>query len=355
MTEEFATLGEIKEAARLNLSSKVWNFLEGGGGEEATVRANRAAFSRWLFRPRVLPGIGQPSTATEFLGISLAMPVMTAPFGPDIYFHPQGQKAVARANQRFGTASLVPAVSAFSLEEVASEAPVAAAVFQLHSVGRDDTFLELASRAEAAGYQALCVTVDRPVGGWRDRVLHDRFAPSWNAVTANYPDEPGGTLSELHEPNQPLWSWDRLGNLCSKIRLPFVVKGILTGEDARAAIEIGAKGIVVSNHGGRQLDWAPATLDQLPEIVAEVGSKAAIALDGGIRRGTDILKAIALGASVVFVGRLAALGLAADGESGVFRTLELLQAELTTTMALVGRGTISSIDRSLLQPARLHE
>jgi isopentenyl diphosphate isomerase/L-lactate dehydrogenase-like FMN-dependent dehydrogenase len=349
----FAVLGEIAEAARENVAPPVWNFLEGGAGDELTLAENRRAFERWHFRPRVLSGIGPPETSTTFLGIPLTMPVLTAPFGADRLFHPDGHLAIARANARFGTAAFVPSASSYALEDVVAAAPAAARIFQVHAFGSEAPFVRLLERAKAAGFELICLTVDCPPRGWRERIMRDRFRPEWESelLRGNYPADPPELLGHLEQIGRPLWTWAQVTELCSGVGLPWIAKGILTADDARAAVEAGAKGVVVSNHGGRQLDSAPAALDQLPEVVAEVGGEVAIALDSGVRRGTDILKALALGAEAVLIGRLAAMGLAADGEAGVYRVLELLHAELVTTMALVGRGTIASIDPSLLQPA----
>ncbi len=350
---QFAVIGEIVEEARRNLAPHVWNYLEGGAGEEVTLAENRAAFHRWQFRPRVMTGISPPDTRTEFLGIPLSMPVLTAPFGADRLFHPEGHLAIARANARFGIASIVPAASSFPLEEVAQAAPNAAKIFQIHPFGSEDGFAQLLARAEASGYEAICLTVDVPPRGWRERIMRDRFRPEWevDVMTGNYMTGDRDLLGQLEQITEPLWTWEQAAELCNRSSLPFIVKGILTAEDARAAIDVGARALVVSNHGGRQLDSAPATLDQLAEVANEVDGEISLVLDSGIRTGADILKAMALGAHAVLIGRLAAFGVAADGENGVYRILELLHAELVTTMALVGRETVADVDRSLLQPA----
>jgi 4-hydroxymandelate oxidase len=351
----FATLNEVFAAAKANLEPVVWDFLEGGAGDELTIATNRQAFARWNFRPRVLSGMQPPNTQTTFLGIPLSLPVLTAPFGAERLFHSEGHLAVARANARFGIASIVPEASSYSLEAIAAVAPTAAKIFQFHPLGSEENFLRTIHRAEDAGYTALCLTVDCPTSGWRERNLRNRFDLSIDVVGGNYPPEMGVDMMEVFDQmeclDRPIWSWEKVSDLCSQSSLSLMVKGILTAEDAVAAVGAGAKAIVVSNHGGRQLDCAPAALDQLAEVVAAVGGKCEIALDSGIRRGTDILKALALGANVVVIGRAAAMGLAAAGEEGVYRVLDLLQQELLKTMAIVGRPTIESVDRSLLQPA----
>jgi 4-hydroxymandelate oxidase len=352
-TSHFATLSEVFEAARANLEPAVWDYLDGGAGDELTLAENRRAFARWQFRPRALSGISPPDTRTTFLDIPLSMPVLTSPFGSDRLFHPDGHLAVARANAQFGVASIVPEASSFSLEEIQSTAPAAARIFQLHPLGTEENFLRMIHRAEDAGYDALCVTADSPTGGWRERSMHTRFSPDLDALTGNYPpparEDAMKVFGQLFHMDQPIWSWAKVANLCSHSHLPFMVKGILTAEDARAAVDAGASAILVSNHGGRQLDSAPAALEQLAEVVTEVGGKVEIVLDSGVRRGSDILKGLALGANVVVIGRAAAMGLAANGEDGVYRVLELMQKELVTTMALVGCPKIASVERSFVQ------
>ncbi|MFT4261757.1 MAG: alpha-hydroxy acid oxidase [Nocardioides sp.] len=350
---EFAVLDDLYDAARATLSVDRWNHLVGGAGLERTVAANRAAFDDWAFRPRVLTGIEHADTSCEFLGIPLAAPIMTAPVGSDGLYHEQGHKAVARANAAAGTASVVPAASTFSLEEIAAAAPAAMGMFQLHAAGHPDEFLRLAARAAQSGYRALCVTVDHPTRGWRDRNLRDGFVPPAEFIGGNYETGPDGALSrQLGRTKGRLWSWDDLRAAMDDVELPVVIKGILTGEDAELAVDLGAAGLVVSNHGGRQIDGAVASLRQLPEVVEAVAGHCAIAVDGGVRRGTDILKALALGADVVLVGRPIMVGLAAAGEAGVAAVLRILREELTATMTLTGRPTVASVDASLLVDAR---
>lgn len=352
--DQYATLDEIYSAAQENAEAGLWAHLDGGAGEESTVRANREAFRRWQFRPRVLTGIEPPDTSTTFAGLNLSMPILTGAFGSDRLYHPDGQVGVARAAARAGTASIIPGASSFSLEHIAQAAPDAAKIFQLHSIGTSGAFLDLAARARDAGYQMLCVTVDIATRGWRDRMRRARFTPDVSVMSGNYSTEPSGHLNQVRHMDAAIWTWNQLADVCASAGMPFLVKGILTAEDAQLAVDAGASGILVSNHGGRQIDGAPASLDQLPEIVAQVGGSASIALDSGIRRGTDVLKALALGAQVVVIGRAAAMGIMAAGEEGAYSVLSLLQGELRTTMALTGRGNVQAIDRTLVQPAPGH-
>lgn len=354
--QTFTTIDEIWDAARAALDATTWDFLESGAGHEITLRGNRAAFDRLQFRTRVLSGIGYPDTSTTFLGIPLSMPVLTAPFGGDKLFHPEGHLAVARANARHGVASVVPEAGSYPLEDVAAAAPEAAAMCQLHPIGSRANFVRMLVRAKEAGYRALCLTVDCPSPGWRERNMRNRFNPDMAVMTGNYPlggeTPPELLFRPMMDPTERIWTWDEVAEACAEVSLPYMAKGILTAEDARAAADAGAAAILVSNHGGRQLDGAPPAIDQLPEIAAEVGGEIGIALDSGIRSGSDIVKALALGADVVVIGRTAAMGLAAGGEDGVSRVHELLHEEMVNVMRLVGRPDIASLDPSLLQQAR---
>jgi 4-hydroxymandelate oxidase len=353
---DYATLAEIVEAARNNADADELPFLDGGAGDEMTLRRNREAFADWSFRPRVMSGRPVPSTATTFLGIPLSLPVMTAPFGADGLFHPNGHLAVARANAAEGVASIVPELGSFALEDVAAAAPAAARVAQLHPIGPPENFATMLGRIERAGYQAVCVTVDAPTLGWRDGVLRSRYSPDPSVAMGNYPPDGRHSLEEVFAPfftrDQPAWGWEQLTELMAETTLPWIAKGILTGEDARAAAAAGASAVLVSTHGGRQLDGEPGALEQLPEVADAVGGQLQIAFDSGIRRGSDVVTAIALGADVVVLGRLAVYGLIAAGEQGVRRVLQLLREEIVTVLTLLGRGGITELDRTALQPGR---
>lgn len=352
----YATLSEVVAAARAALDTDVLAFLDSGAGDELTLRRNREAFARWSFRPRMMSGRPVPSTGTTFLGIPLSLPVLTAPFGGDRLFHPDGHVAVARANAAEGVASILPEVGSFSFEDVAAAAPAAARVAQLHPIGPPDNFVAMLGRIQRAGYAAVCVTVDSPAVGWRDRVLRTRFSPDHSVARGNYP--PGGgialeeVLGQWFTLDQPVWGWEQLAELMGETTLPWIAKGILTGEDAEAAAAAGASAVLVSNQGGRQLDGVAAALDQLPEVVSAVGGQLQVGLDSGVRRGSDVVTAVALGADVVVLGRLVAYGLAAAGEAGVRQVLQLLREEIVTVLTLLGRGDISDLDRTALDVAR---
>jgi 4-hydroxymandelate oxidase len=344
----FESLEELYDAARANLDEATWAFLEAGAGLERSVAANRRDFERWSLLPSPLSGCGTPDTKTSFLGIDLAAPILTGPVA-FAAFHPEGDVAVARAAERCAIASIVPVLSSFPLERTKAAAPGAARIFQVLASGSQDSFLRLVDRARVAGYDAICITIDAYPRGFRDRVSSSRFRLALEAASANYDVDAAAELAAHAELGQSAWTWSTLASLIADVPLPVIVKGVLTARDANAAVTAGAAAIMVSNVGGRQLDGAPSAISQLPEIVDAVGDQAEVAFDSGVRRGTDVLKALALGARVVSLGRSIARGLAADGEAGVVRTIELVESELTVSMALCGRPTIGSIDRSLLK------
>lgn len=338
---EFAALAEIHAAALKQLPQDAATYLESGAGTEQTLRANRDAFSRWVIRPRPMSGVTDPKINTSLLGIPLSAPILTAPFGGDALFAQDGHLAVARANAACGTVSIVPEVGSFSYEEVVAAAPAAARIGQLHP---HDSFDVSAARIKAAGYDALCVTVDCPVVGFRARNRMARFHPD--------PAIWGGNVLHDGSPNVastygarvvPAWSWGQLAEATARHGMPWIAKGILTVDSAEAALNAGASAILVSNHGGRQVDPAPASLDVLPEIAAAVSGQVPVLLDSGVRTGADVFLALALGASAVVIGRLAAYGLAAAGEHGVRRTIEFLTQELHVLMTLAGVPDIASL------------
>lgn len=342
---------ELAARARDRLDDSVWDFLEGGAGEERSVQANRAAFAQWAFRPRILAGNAPPDLSTTFLGERVELPLATAPFGADGLFHPQGQIAVACGAEHVGALAIAPHVSTYPMEDIRAAAPRSTAWFQLHPVGSRNNFLRLIHRAEDTGFRGLVITADCPTAGYRDRVLARQFVYE-DVMGGNYGGEWSSEemFGQFRQMTQDVWTFDQLGRLMTETELPFLLKGVMTAEDAEQAEQIGAAGIIVSNHGGRQLDCAPGTLTQLEEVVDAVGGRLAIAMDGGVRRGTDVLKAVALGAELVIVGRLAAMGLAADGADGVACALGMVRDEMVKTMALIGRSSLAELDRRALQP-----
>jgi 4-hydroxymandelate oxidase len=340
----FAAIEEVHAAALRDLPPDVADFLESGAGTEATLRANREAFGRWVIRPRPMSGVSAPRTSTTLLGMPLSAPILTAPFGGDGLFAAEGHLAVARANASCGTLSIVPEAGTFSFAEVRAVAPAAARIAQVHPF---DSFDPVVKRIAAAGYDALCVTVDCPLPGFRVRNRINRFHPGAGVYSGNVVGDGTPSVADafglLISGETPAWDWDRLAVATARHGLPWIAKGILTAEAAEAAIAVGASAILVSNHGGRQVDPAPASLDALPEVAAAVTGRVPILLDSGVRNGGDVLLALALGADAVVIGRLAAYGLAAAGETGVRRVIELLTEELRTLMILAGLPDISSI------------
>ncbi len=345
---DFGTLAEIHRAAAAALPPDVFDFVEGGAGKEITLRANLAAFDRWRILPEPMSGVGAPSTHTDLLGIGLDTPILTAPFGGDALFHPEGHLAVARAAQRHGALSIVPEAGSFSYQRVHAAAPRAARIAQLHPFGHAPAE---ADRLAHAGFEALCITVDCPVGGFRTRNMGNRFDPDQRLFAGNLTGENGApgvaeVFGQLLKQGGAVWDWDQLADAAAGFGLPWIAKGILTPASAERALAVGASALVVSNHGGRQCDPAPASLEMLPSIRAAVGPDLPILLDSGVRTGSDIYLALALGADAVIIGRAAIYGLAAAGEAGVDRVLQLLSEELRTLMILSGAATLGDIDGS---------
>lgn len=332
---------EYEALAKERLPAEVFDFITGGAGDELTVRENRAAFERVTLRPRVLVDVSRVDTSTEVLGQRVAMPVLVAPMGTQRLAHPEGEIATARAAAAAGTVFVIGTTASCTFEEVAEAG--GQRWLQLYLFSRDIA-QRLIERAEASGYSAVCLTVDSPQLGRRERDLRNSMRIPAEAMPGNLQRDDFPASG-----HNPAVTWEDIDWLRSLTSLPMLLKGIVTAEDARIAVEHGVEGIVVSNHGGRQLDGCIATLDALPEVVDAVAGRAEVLVDGGVRRGTDVLKAIALGAQAVLVGRPIMWGLAADGEDGARRVLKLLHRELENAMALCGRTCIVQIDRSLVR------
>lgn len=315
------------------------------------MRENIEAFARWRFMPRVLVDTSARDLSTTVLGRRVTLPIGIAPFALQGLLDPEGEVATARAATAAGVFMGLSMGSNRTIEDVA-DAARCPLWFQPYVTEDHALMRDLAARAEAAGYAALCVTVDSPVSGPREGAIREPVALPEGVEWANMP-------AELRRPGRGKWltggdtfDWDDLDRLASSTSLPLVVKGILAPADATLAVEHGAKAIVVSNHGGRQLDDSIATLDALPDVVDAVSDKTEVLIDGGIRRGIDVLKALALGADAVLIGRAAAWGLAAAGQAGVERVLEMLQVELSVAMAIAGVTDVTHVDRSLLVARR---
>lgn len=341
-------LQDFEVAAREVLPGMVYDYYAGGAGDEISVRENVAAWGRVRLRPRVLVDVSRCDLSTAVLGVKVEMPVLTAPCAMNALAHPDGELAVARAAAGAGIVQVVSTLSSFSLEEIDAAAP-GARWFQLYAYRDWGLTRELVERAAAAGYGALCLTVDGSIPGVRERDARNRFRVPSDLRVGNFahrvPDAADGSalLKYVADQFDPGLTWESVDRLRSLTSLSLVLKGILTAEDVRLAVEHGAAGIVVSNHGGRQLDTAIATCDALSEVVAAAAGKAEIFVDGGIRRGTDVLKALALGAKAVLIGRPYLWALAVEGEAGVRRILDLLREELRLAMALSGCPSVSEI------------
>ncbi len=336
-------LDDYEFSAREIMIQQHFDYYFGGSGDERTLNDNRRAFERLRLRPRVLVDVSTVVTQTSMLGVPLQMPIAIAPTAYMGLAHPEAECAVARATGDAGTVAIISINANRSLEEIAQAAtgPLWQQFYLYPDRGFDQ---ELLARIEAAGYRALVLTVDRPRYGKRDRDLHNggfQLPPTLRA--ANFANSRITPRSD----DCPT-TWQDIAWLRERTSLPLVLKGILTAEDAALAVQYGVDGIIVSNHGGRQLDGAIASLDALPEVVEAVDGRCEIYVDGGIRRGTHVLAALALGARAVLVGRPILWGLAVNGQEGVRHVLELLRTELELVMALAGRPTLASIDRSLV-------
>jgi 4-hydroxymandelate oxidase len=345
------SLDQLEALAEERLSPVAFAYVAGGAWDEWTLRENIAAFRRRRLWPRVLVDLSKLETRVEILGRAAALPVGLAPAAEQGLCHPDAELASARAAAAAGVPFVLSTFSTASLEEVAEAAPGADRWFQLY-VHRDAGITrELVARAVAAGCRVLVVTVDLPVIGHRQREIAQGSTPAPRLGTLEAYIRADATLQDvLAEHVDPSFDWATFQRLAAESPLPVVVKGILRADDASRAVERGAAAIVVSNHGGRQLDRAPAAIDALEPIVQEVAGAAEVYLDGGVRRGLDVVTALALGARAVFVGRPYLYALALDGERGVTRVLELLESELRIAMALVGSPGLTAINRGLLDP-----
>jgi 4-hydroxymandelate oxidase len=336
---------EYEALAQAQMDPTHWDYIQGGSDDEVTLRANREAFERIQLRPRVLVDVSASALniRTTVLGIPISMPVMVAPMAMHCLAHPEGECATAQAAGMAHTLMIASTTATRSLEEI-TQAASGPLWFQLYVYPSLQIAERLVRRAESAGYRAIVLTVDLPTLGNREKDKR-------NNVTIPPPPFREANFVDVDKTGQEWVSltWESLSWLRSITSLPILLKGILTAEDALLAIEHSMDGIIVSNHGGRQLDTALASIEALPGIVEAVAGRCEVYVDGGIRRGTDILKALALGARAVLVGRPVLWGLAAGGAEGAYRVLEILRRELELAMALSGRPTLNSIDRTLLK------
>lgn len=339
---EIINVFDYEALAKLRLDAGTWAYFASGSLDEVTLQANRRAFERYQLRPRALIDVSSIDMSTSILGTPVKMPILLAPVGFQGLAHPEGECAAVRALGPTGSLMVVSTFSSRTLESIA-QAATGPLWFQLSAPDRPWTE-QLVKRATSAGYRALVLTVDAPRNGSKEHMTRQGFRLP--AIKANFGNGPvGNNFTSLP-------TWDSLACLRDKSTLPLILKGILTAEDAYLALEHGMNGIIVSNHGGRQLDGVSPTIEALPEIIQAVDGRCEVYIDSGIRRGTDVLKALALGARAVFLGRPAVWGLAADGTEGVIGVLELLRAELEQAMALAGRPTLAAIDHTLLKIVR---
>ena len=370
---------DLRRLAKRRLPRVVFDYIDGGAEAELTLRANCRVFEAVTFRPRCAVATSTCDLRTTVLGTSLSMPLILAPVGSSRLFYPRGEEVAARAAGTAGIAYTLSTLSGCALEDVAaaSKGPL---WYQLYLVGGRDCTLSAIERARAAGFSALVVTIDTPVAGLRERDLRNgvkellsrKFGlmlpfvsqllskPRWlvsfladgglmkfsNVIIPGKGPMPYVDVATALE--QAMVSWHDLGWIREAWKGPIVIKGVHTGEDARRAVDMGADALVVSNHGGRQLDGVSPTLRVLPEVLASVGDRIEVLLDGGIRRGSDIVKALCLGARAVLVGRAYAYGLGAAGGAGVARAIEILRTDLVRTLKLLGCSSLAELDRSLV-------
>ncbi|HEX6478643.1 MAG TPA: alpha-hydroxy acid oxidase [Ktedonobacteraceae bacterium] len=334
---------EYGKLAQERMNPAHWDYFHGGSDDEVTLRASRTAYERIRLRPRVLVDVSHCETSTTVLGTPVSMPILVAPMALHCLAHPEGECATAQGAGMAGTLMIASTTSTRNIEEIAGAA-TGPLWFQLYVYPSLQVAEKLVRRAEAAGYRAIVLTVDLPQLGRREKDIRNNVTiPPAPYFEANFVD-----VEKEGQAWVPL-TWESLSWLRSITSLPIVLKGILTAEDAALAVEHGVDAIVVTNHGGRQLDTAIPSIEALPEVVEAVAGRCEVYLDGGIRRGTDILKALALGARAVLLGRPVLWGLAVNGAEGVRHVLELLHKELELDMALAGRPTVDSIDRSLVK------
>ncbi|MBO0831132.1 MAG: alpha-hydroxy-acid oxidizing protein [Actinobacteria bacterium] len=375
---------DARRLAKRTLPRAVFDYVDGGAEDEVTLRRNSQSFQDLCFRPRMGVWVPEPDLSTSLFGQPVSFPVLAAPCGAMRLVHPEADIAVARASAAAGTIHVASSASGFSLEEIAESSPDRH-WFQLYRYRGRAGMENLVHRAKAAGYKAIVATVDTPLVSKRERDWRNGFSFSMRVNAANalrlgpqlaprpfwlaryildgLPFQLANTagmtedgapmaLPEMGHRESSSPTWDDIAWVRQNFDGPVLVKGVLTGEDARKALDLGCDGIVVSNHGGRQLEGAPASIDVLPEIVAAVGDKLEILVDGGVRRGGDVIKALALGAKAVLVGRMYVWGLALAGQDGVSHMLDILRAEMMRSMQLMGCPSIRDLDHTWVTHAR---
>ena len=335
MNPPFVTQPEIRRQARRLLPRAVWNYGDGGAETETTLRRNRQSLRRLALRQDILVDVRHIDLTTSLLGVPLSWPVVIAPMGGLLLFHPEGDLEMARGAALGDTLVFLSGVTGWAVEEVAA-ASTASKMFQLYHMGDRAWAADLLARVEAAGFGSVCLTVDVQVYGRRERDIAARFSPREAMAHMKNPRPP--------DPTYPArLTWDDVAWLQKTTRLPIGLKGVMTARDARRAVESGVRIVWVSNHGGRQLDATQGAVDALPAVAEAVDGRADIIVDGGFTRGTDIIKGVARGATAVAIGRTALWGLAAAGAAGVVSALGILRDELRTAMALCGQTSVRAL------------
>ncbi|MCL7046808.1 hypothetical protein MKW94_022357 [Papaver nudicaule] len=357
MVVEVVNVGEYQQLAKQILPKMYYDYFTGGAEDEHSLRENVEAFRRITFRPRVLIDVSRINLSTNILGYSMSSPIMVAPTAFHSLAHSEGEVATAKAAAASNTIMVLSYRSTRTIEEVASSCN-GVRFFQLYTYKRRDVSATLVQRAERNGYKAIVLTLDSPKLGRREADIKNKMvAPQLKnfdgLLSTEVVSENGSNLEAFaSRALDSSLNWNDIEWLKSITNLPILLKGVLTAEDAIKAVEVGVAGVIVSNHGARQLDFVPATISVLEEIVQAVGGRIPVLLDGGIRRGTDVFKAIALGAQAVLIGRPVIYGLAADGQHGVTRVLEMLRDEFELTMALCGCCSVKDITRNHVRTER---
>ncbi|KAJ4975649.1 hypothetical protein NE237_000755 [Protea cynaroides] len=350
---EITNVSEYEAIAKEKLPKMVYDYYASGAEDQWTLRENRYAFSKILFRPRILIDVSKIDMTTSVLGFKISMPIMIAPTAMQKMAHPEGEYATARAASAAGTIMTLSSWATSSVEEVASTGP-GIRFFQLYVYKDRNVVKQLVRRAERAGFKAIALTVDTPRLGRRESDIKNRFTLPPYLTLKNFEGLDLGKMDKTNDSGLASYvagqvdqslNWKDVKWLQTITSLPILVKGVLTAEDANLSIQNGAAGIIVSNHGARQLDYSPATILALEEVVKAAQGRVPVFLDGGVRRGTDVFKALALGASGIFIGRPVVFSLAADGEAGVRKVLKMLRDEFELTMALSGCRSLKEITR----------
>ena len=338
LESEFVTLHDIVKAAKARLTANIWDYLVGGTETETTLRRNRLALDAIAFKPRVLRDVSKVDPSSEIFGKKLRIPVLLAPIGSLESFEPGGGVTVAKAAGASEVAMMISSVTTLRLEDIAA-AGTGPKIYQLYVRGDDDWVAERVRRAMEAGYDAFCITVDTQVYSRRERDIAKRFVKPWRAAATGHN-------------HQAAFSWANLSRLRATFPdVKLILKGIGTAEDATIALQHGVWAVYCSNHGGRQLDHGRGSAEVLPEIVQAVKGRAKVMVDGTFSRGSDIVKAICLGADWVGLGRLYCYGLAAAGAAGIERVVELLEEEIKEVMGLLGATALAQLDQSYLSPS----